>query len=109
MPRGSLIQRSPTAAARYRALADDTRMRILIRLAGREVCVCDLVDELGVAQPLLSFHLRVLRQAGLVRAERRGRWSFYRLDAGGLEAAGDFLSDLVAEHAAAAPVGATCC
>ncbi len=54
-------------------------MRIVLRLVGREVCVCELADDLDVPQPLLSFHLRTLREAGLVRAERRGRWSFYTL------------------------------
>lgn len=99
---------SRCVAARYRALADETRLRVLLALAGREVCVCELVEELDVPQPLLSFHLRTLLEAGLVRAERRGRWNFYALDAKGLESAEDFLSDLVATHAAAAP-RVTCC
>jgi ArsR family transcriptional regulator len=96
-------------AARYRALADQTRLRILLAMAGRKVCVCELVDELGISQPLLSFHLRSLRSAGLVRSERRGRWNDYALDPAGLEAAEGFLSDLVAEHAAAAGPAVTCC
>ena len=95
-------------AARYRALADATRLRILLALAGRKVCVCELVDELDISQPLLSFHLRALRSAGLVRSERRGRWNDYALAPEGLEAAEDFLSDLVASHAAAVPT-VTCC
>jgi ArsR family transcriptional regulator len=84
-------------------------MRVLLLLVGREVCVCELAEELDVTQPLLSFHLRTLREAGLVRAERRGRWHFYSLDASGLEAAEDFLSDLVAQHASAAHPLTTCC
>jgi len=99
---------SRRVAARYRALADETRLRVLLALTGREVCVCELVDELGVPQPLLSFHLRTLLGAGLVRAERRGRWNFYALDPEGLESAEDFLSDLAATHAAAV-TRITCC
>lgn len=99
---------SRRVAARYRALADETRLRVLLALAGREVCVCELVDELDVPQPLLSFHLRTLLSAGLVRAERRGRWNFYTLDPRGLESAEDFLSDLATTHAAAVRRVACC-
>jgi ArsR family transcriptional regulator len=109
MTQRSLSRKSLAALARYRALADETRMRVLLQLVGRQVCVCELAEELDVMQPLLSFHLRTLRDAGLVRAERRGRWSFYSLDARGLEAAEDFLSDVVAAHAAATRLTAACC
>ena len=67
-------------AARLRALADPTRLAIVNRLAGAgEVCVCDLVEEFELSQPTISHHLRLLRQAGLVEAERRGTWAYYRL------------------------------
>jgi ArsR family transcriptional regulator len=67
-------------AARFKALADPTRVAIVNRLAGAdEVCVCVFVGELGLAQPTVSHHLRVLREAGLVEARRRGTWAFYRL------------------------------
>lgn len=95
-------------AVQYRALADATRLRVLLALAGREVCVCELVEELEVPQPLLSFHLRTLRDAGLVRAERRGRWNYYALEAAGLESTQGFLSDLIATDGAAA-TRITCC
>ncbi len=105
----SHTRHSEAVLARYRALADETRMRIVMCLVGREVCVCELADHLDVPQPLLSFHLRTLREAGLVQVERRGRWNFYTLDPSGLEAAEDFLSNLVAEHAAAARPLTPCC
>lgn len=67
-------------AGRFRALADPTRVAIVNRLAGAdEICVCVFVDELGLSQPTVSHHLRVLREAGLVEAERRGTWAYYRL------------------------------
>lgn len=67
-------------AARFKALGDPTRVAIINRLAGAgEVCVCALVDELDLAQPTISHHLRVLREAGLVEATRRGTWAYYRL------------------------------
>ena len=67
-------------AARFKALADPTRVAIVNRLAGAgEVCVCELVDEFELSQPTISHHLRLLRQAGLVDSERRGTWAYYRL------------------------------
>lgn len=69
---------SPVAAV-FRALGDDTRLRILGLLRGRAICVCEFVDLLGISQAAVSEHLRRLREAGLVRAERRGTWAFYHL------------------------------
>ncbi len=68
-------------ARRFRALADEKRLQIVELLRGGELCVCDLVDALQVAQPLLSFHLKTLKQAGLVIDRRTGRWVHYRLNA----------------------------
>ncbi|HSX21798.1 MAG TPA: metalloregulator ArsR/SmtB family transcription factor [Gaiellaceae bacterium] len=67
-------------AARFKALADPTRVAIVNRLAAAdEVCVCDFVAALDLAQPTISHHLKVLREAGLVEASRRGTWAYYRL------------------------------
>jgi ArsR family transcriptional regulator len=67
-------------AARFKALADPTRVAIVNRLAAAdEVCVCDFVAALDLAQPTISHHLKVLRDAGLVESSRRGTWAFYRL------------------------------
>jgi ArsR family transcriptional regulator len=64
----------------FKALADPARIGILNMLsAGDEVCVCAMTDELGLSQPTVSHHLRLLREAGLVSAEKRGTWSYYRL------------------------------
>lgn len=68
-----------TAAAHFSALGDPIRLRILGLLAGQERCVCELNEIVGVAPNLLSYHLRVLREAGLVEGSRRGRWVDYRL------------------------------
>ncbi len=66
------------------ALGDPIRLSILDLLADVERCVCDVRDNLDIAPNLLSYHLRVLREAGLVEATRRGRWVDYRIagDAG---------------------------
>ncbi len=61
-------------------LGDKNRLRILSTLARAETCVCDLIDQLGLPQPLVSYHLRKLRDAGLVRGRRRAQWIYYSLD-----------------------------
>jgi ArsR family transcriptional regulator len=61
-------------------LSDRNRLRILTTLARAETCVCDLIDELDLPQPLASYHLRKLRDAGLVRARRDAQWIYYSLD-----------------------------
>jgi ArsR family transcriptional regulator len=67
-------------ALRFKALADPARVAIVNRLAtAEEVCVCDFVAALDLSQPTVSHHLRILREAGLVEASRRGTWAFYRL------------------------------
>ena len=67
-------------AARFRALGDPTRLRIVGELSGGTRRVCELRDQIEVPGPLLSHHLAVLREAGLVTAARRGRWIDYTLD-----------------------------
>ncbi len=69
-----------TAAARlFHALSDETRLAILELLHGGERCVCDLQSDLDAAQSRLSFHLKVLREAGLVSDRKEGRWSYYAI------------------------------
>jgi ArsR family transcriptional regulator, arsenate/arsenite/antimonite-responsive transcriptional repressor len=65
--------------AMFRAFSDRTRLRILHMLRGRELCVCDIVEVLGVPQPKASRHLAYLRKADLVEARKEGLWSYYRL------------------------------
>jgi ArsR family transcriptional regulator, arsenate/arsenite/antimonite-responsive transcriptional repressor len=69
-------------AALFRALGDPARVRIVNLLAssGEPVCVCDLVDALGLAQPTVSHHLRKLVEAGLLEREERGKWSFFSIE-----------------------------
>jgi ArsR family transcriptional regulator, arsenate/arsenite/antimonite-responsive transcriptional repressor len=67
-------------AAQFKALADPTRVAIVNQLsAADEVCVCNLVGTFHLSQPTISHHLKVLREAGLVEAARRGTWAYYRL------------------------------
>jgi ArsR family transcriptional regulator len=67
-------------ASRFKALADPARVAIVNRLASGEACVCEFTQPLGLSQPTVSHHLKILREAGLVEeASRRGTWTYYRL------------------------------
>jgi ArsR family transcriptional regulator len=74
------------------ALADRTRLRLLNLIAGREVCVCYLVEILRQSQPKISRHLAYLRKAGVVAARREGKWMHYRLARPDDAAAGSILA-----------------
>ena len=81
----------------HKALADPTRLRLLSILAahdGGEACVCDLTEPLGLSQPTVSHHLKVLTDAGLVTRDKRGVWAFYTAVPGAL----DSLSEHVRKH-----------
>lgn len=66
-------------AGAFHALSDPTRLKIVHLLRHGERCVCDLAKALATGQSRLSFHLRTLKEAGLVRDRREGRWVYYRL------------------------------
>ena len=66
-------------AALFHALSDETRLAIVERLREGERCVCDLTDLLDAAQSRLSFHLKVLKEAGVVDCRKEGRWAYYWL------------------------------
>jgi ArsR family transcriptional regulator len=73
------------AARWFHALSDETRLEIVERLLGGERCVCELTDDLDAAQSRLSFHLKTLKDAGLVSDRRDGRWVYYTLNGGTLD------------------------
>jgi ArsR family transcriptional regulator len=91
----SPLQREPLSAedaqvlARtVKALADPTRLRLvsLVAAHGGEACVCDLTDPVGLSQPTVSHHLKVLVDAGLMTRDKRGVWAYYALVPGALDA-----------------------
>jgi len=78
----------------FGALSDETRLRLIAVLGEGEQCVCDLTDALDAAQSRLSFHLKVLKDAGLVTDRKDGRWVYYSLDPRALEELAEFVADL---------------
>ena len=113
MNTSTAIASSPVElTGRLAALADPVRLRIVGVLAGGGRCVCDLQEKVPVAANLLSYHLRVLRDAGLVIAARRGRWIDYRLNGDGFAALWAQASaagvPLPGDHVTAAWCGPSC-
>lgn len=80
------IETTDRAVQRFKALGDPTRLRVLQVLREGRRCVCEIQARVTAQPNVLSHHLKVLREAGLVRSERRGRWIDYRLDPDGLAA-----------------------
>jgi len=75
-------------ARSLKALADPARLRLVSMVAAHadaEACVCDLTEPLGLSQPTVSHHLKVLVEAGLLTRDKRGTWAYYRLVPGALE------------------------
>ena len=63
----------------FKALSDETRLRILSLMKDGEICVCDIAETLGMTQPNISFHLSMLKEAGLIKDRKNGRWIHYSL------------------------------
>jgi ArsR family transcriptional regulator, arsenate/arsenite/antimonite-responsive transcriptional repressor len=81
-------------ARAFRVIADPARLRLLGLIAGypdHEACVCHLTEPLGLSQPTVSHHLKVLHEAGILDRERRGKWVYYRLVPGTLRLLRDAL------------------
>src|SRR5438128_12171260 len=85
----------------FHALSDGTRFSILQRLRLGERCVCELTDALDAAQSRLSFHLKVLKDAGLIADRREGRWMYYTLNHDALAEIGELVDTLASAPSAA--------
>ena len=75
------VEEAEATAELFRALGDPARVRIVNVLAtsGEAVCVCELIEPLGLAQPTVSHHMKKLLEAGLVDREQRGKWAYFSL------------------------------
>ncbi|MEH2111111.1 ArsR/SmtB family transcription factor [Nostoc sp.] len=80
MPTSSATTIPYLIAAGFHALSEPLRISVLELLRQRELCVCDLCEVLGVSQSKLSFHLKTLKEAGLVNSRQEGRWIYYSLN-----------------------------
>lgn len=88
------VENAASLASSLKAIADPARLRILSMItahADGEACVCDLTEPLGLSQPTVSHHLRVLVEAGFLEREKRGTWAFFRVADGALESLTELL------------------
>ena len=76
----------------FKALGDETRLRIVEMLRGKELCVCDILEAFDKTQPVISHHLKILKQAGLVTDSRDGKWIYYSLTPETYKHIGNFMS-----------------
>jgi ArsR family transcriptional regulator, arsenate/arsenite/antimonite-responsive transcriptional repressor len=83
----------PQIATGFHALSDPLRLQIVELLQQQELCVCELCDRLSVPQSKLSFHLKTLKEAGLVRSRQEGRWIYYSLNLAQFLALEQYLSE----------------
>lgn len=92
----------------FHALSDETRLAVIEMLQNGERCVCELQDELDAAQSRLSFHLKVLKDAGIVNDRKEGRWVHYSLNPDAFAELGEVVSDLKPTRRAL-PTKQVCC
>jgi len=97
-----------SAAALFHALSDETRLELLERLKGGERCVCELTDVMKAAQSRLSFHLRVLKDAGLILDRREGRWMYYSINPDAINELDEVVNTLKKASKSVSP-GNRCC
>lgn len=88
------VERAEELAGLLKAVADPTRLRLLSLVAGTddgEACICDLTVPVGLSQPTVSHHMKILVEAGLLAREQRGKWAYYRTVPGAVQQLADAL------------------
>ncbi len=110
-PRSAPVPRLSRAdtARTFHALSEEIRIAVLELLRDGERCVCELTGDLGVAQSRLSWHLKTLKDAGLIRDRREGRWIYYALDEAALKEARTMVEALVPRARAGRHPRTSCC
>lgn len=89
------VEAAERIAQVFKALGDPARVRLLSLISSTpdgEACICDLTEPVGLSQPTVSHHMKILADAGLVHREQRGRWAYFTVDNGALQAAADALT-----------------
>ncbi len=70
----------PQYVAVFRALSDETRIKIVELLCQQEMCTCQMLKHFAITQPTLSYHIKILSESGLITSRREGAWTMYRID-----------------------------
>jgi ArsR family transcriptional regulator, arsenate/arsenite/antimonite-responsive transcriptional repressor len=88
------LKASPLLSLGFHALSEPLRLQIIALLQAQELCVCDLCDRLQISQSKLSFHLKTLKDAEIVRSRQSGRWIYYSLNLPQIAKLEQYLSDI---------------
>ena len=78
----------------FKAFCDENRLKVLERLRGGEKCACALIEDLGIGQSALSYHMKILVESGIVSARQEGKWTHYSISASGSAKARELLGIL---------------
>jgi ArsR family transcriptional regulator, arsenate/arsenite/antimonite-responsive transcriptional repressor len=105
MPTAMLSKKAVTL---FHALSDETRLALLDQLKGGERCVCELTDVMKAGQSRLSFHLKVLKDAGLLLDRREGRWMYYSINPDAIEELEELVDTLKRAAKSAVSAGRCC-
>ncbi len=81
----------------FKALSDETRLRIINMLSGDELCACNLLEEFEITQPTLSYHMKILTESGLVNARKDGAWMRYTLKMNAVNDIKEFLDKITSD------------
>ena len=85
------------SALLFKALSDETRLKIIDMLSCDELCACDLLEEFEITQPTLSYHMKILTECGLVNARKDGAWTRYTLNLDLVHALQTFLTQITTD------------
>lgn len=96
----SLDNRHEKNAKVFRAFCDEKRLAIIELLQSGEKCACVLIDEMGIWQSGLSYHMKILCESGIVESRQEGKWTHYRLSESGSQFAADLLLQITAQNTA---------
>ena len=89
--KSEVVLENAMARKLLKALSEPLRLQIIESLSGGELCVCDIINEIGLAQSKISFHLKVLKDAGLITDRQAGRWVYYQLNIDSLNSLQDWI------------------
>lgn len=81
----------------FKALSDETRLKIISLVSGTELCACDILEEFEISQPTLSYHMKILTDSGLINARKDGAWMRYTLNTELVDSLQDYLKLITAE------------
>ena len=87
------------AALIYKAMSDETRLKIIDMLSCDELCACDILEEFAITQPTLSYHMKILTECGLVQARKDGAWTRYKVNPVLISQVSDFFTQITSDTA----------